>query len=125
MPYCQSCGKRIKENSKFCPGCGEEITRNVIIKERHEEPEVIKEIHHKSSSGLGALVAVLIIIGIVIAIIIAAQQGVFSSGGGISKIIDPCERALDQCNHECGEGWGSGACKTVCTVAYHDCKEKR
>lgn len=125
MPYCQSCGRQIKENSRFCPNCGKEIVVNPVIAKRLEEPEIIKEIPHKSSSGWGVLIAILIIVGIIIAIVIIAQQGAFSSGGGISKIIDPCERQFDTCNRECGEGWGSGLCKTACTVQYNDCKSKR
>lgn len=131
MPYCYNCGKEIKETSKYCPECGFESTKkSVKVKEKEESQKqtteriIIKEKHH-SGGVVSAVLIILFIIAGIIFVVYLANEGAFSGGGGISKIVDPCERAFDTCNRECGEGWGSGLCKTGCTYDYNKCKENR
>lgn len=130
MPYCYNCGKPVKEVSKYCPECGFEFKKIPSKAKEKEEPEkqvstekvIIKE---KKSSAISIVLIFLLIIGIILFVVYLVQEGALSSGGGISKIIDPCETAFDNCNRDCGEGWGSGLCKTGCTYDYNKCKENR
>lgn len=130
MPFCRECGGKLRENSKYCPQCGVEIEKK-IEREHHKEThheieEKPKHSHHeqpKSSGGaVAAFVIILIIVGIVVVIIFSANEGLFSPGGGIERAIDPCERQFDACNRGCGEGWGSGICKSACSLEYNSCK---
>lgn len=60
-----------------------------------------------------------IVIFIIILLIILGGIAYFvMQGGGL----DPCKREFQDCNHGCGEGWLSGACKEVCSYEYRKCK---
>jgi len=51
---------------------------------------------------------------------------IFVSGcSEITKITDPCKAEYDECNYGCGEGWGSGLCKTSCSSQYSQCKKNK
>jgi len=56
--YCQYCGTKIRENAKFCEGCGRKIkskeeTKKQMKDELREElkQELIKEIHQENQQG--------------------------------------------------------------------------
>lgn len=131
MPYCIDCGTKLKEDDTFCYKCGAKVGEEKVEKIK-EEPKVVervieKEVQPKKSSGLKIFFLLLIIGVIVFFVIMAAEEGLFEellSGGekAIGRVVDPCEREFNSCNHECGEGILSSICKEKCSYSYRKCK---
>lgn len=133
---CEYCGKKFKNETlclrheKICHNKYKEEETKSIYRNREEyrrEPEYEKVVvheHHKSSSGgvIAFFVGLLVIGVIIFFVIMIANQGGFSSGGGVSRIVDPCQSAFDSCNNGCGDGWLAGACKEKCSYDYRKCE---
>lgn len=121
--HCSECGKKVKKDSKFCYSCGEKLEQPTEHREEKQE-RVTHVHHHQKSSGsfLKILVILAIIVIAVVVILNMAEKGTFSSGGGVSRVIDPCQRTLDSCNTGCGEGILSSVCKEKCAYDYRKCK---
>lgn len=68
----------------------------------------------KAGVGTAIFVIFLIILAIVSFIVI--------QNGALERAIDPCEKALTDCNHNCGSGILSSICKEKCTYDYNNCK---
>ena len=49
--FCGKCGKKIEENTKFCPGCGEKVEAKKV--EKAEVVKTTKKEESKESNGLG------------------------------------------------------------------------
>ncbi len=123
MAYCQNCGNKLKESAKFCHSCGQQILINSVRETLQQPQQIIKEIHHKRSSGIGIFLFILILLIIIGGVLyFANQKGGIS--GAVSRVIDPCDRQFDECNRACGEGWFNGLCKSGCTLDYNECKKK-
>ncbi len=128
MPYCHECGKEVKKQVKFCPACGtnlanassneEKSSRKHIEHHYHHEPKKEVNSFRSAMNGLGGLVLVLIILGGII-----AAGLYFYQQGTVETLVDPCEKEFNECNHECGEGWFSGACKEKCSYDYRKCRK--
>lgn len=135
MSYCSNCGKKLFENDKFCNYCGTKIETNSITKSEQgkEKSKVIEKIIIKKSiplkksrilNTLIKLMVIIILIGGIIFIGIA-----FIENGGLDnfkgtgiRYIDPCEKAFNECNHACGEGFLNSICKEKCSYDYRKCK---
>jgi len=109
--YCEHCGREFSseieclKHEKGCKSVETSNTEKIII---HQRPKGLRWIF---------FLIILLVIG---AVIFIANQGTVQQ----FATIDPCQRNLDSCNHDCGEGILSSICKEKCTYDYNQCKRK-
>jgi len=140
MPFCSMCGSKAKEESNFCSDCGAEILTENTKKSSEEvihkkiddtvstEPKIVERViereYHKEKSSGNSFIWFILILAIFAFLMI--QGGVLdeaAKGSGV-PYVDPCVRAFDECNYDCGEGILSSVCKEKCSYDYRKCKNE-
>lgn len=113
-----------------CDHCGREVEiegENPTQNQSPEEKVVENHTHYERQgmSGAGKFIIFLVVLGIIgFIFFLVVESGAldeFSQGSGVSYV-DPCERAFNDCNRGCGEGWLAGACKEKCSYDYRNCR---
>ena len=134
MVFCEKCGTKVSNDALSCKHCG------CKLKEVPKETEIHDETHqtvkknqepkkdNKSNMSISAedfikIVLYFIIFVAVGFVLVIVLMEIFkgSTSGSQIPFVDPCEREFSQCNHACGEGWFSGACKEECSFSYRRC----
>jgi len=60
--YCQNCGNKTKDESKFCSSCGTDLTKSAVMKNTEESTEIVTTIPEKTTSVFGSIVSVVFFI---------------------------------------------------------------
>ena len=71
--------------------------------------------NRRAGTGIGVFIIILLIL-------LGIGAYVIIQSGALGKVVDPCERELQDCNHRCGEGILSSICKEKCSYDYRRCK---
>lgn len=141
MSFCSICGSKAKEESNFCSDCGAKILTEKNTKKSSEEelhkkiddagstkPKIVERViereYHKEKSSNTSFIWFILILAIFAFLMI--QGGVLdeaAKGSGV-PYVDPCVRAFEECNYECGEGLLSTVCKEKCSYDYRKCKNE-
>ena len=85
MPYCQYCGKKIDEDTVFCPKCGEILVGEDTGWQEFQIQEKIDEVKHRANMYI-ILAIVLATVGIVAGSMFCAS----SSSVGLFGIVLVC-----------------------------------
>ena len=106
--YCNQCGKKLDDHSKYCSECGTKIICDPTVEEQQTDNTKNNIIHNdeeskqKESSGRGCLIAFILmmfiplIIGVVFAIIHETSEGQ-TPQGAVNRLIsrDATNRDID------------------------------
>ena len=68
-------------------------------------------------AGAGVIILIIILL-----LLLGVATYFIIQSGAVEQVIDPCEKAFQDCNHGCGEGILNSVCKESCSYNYGQCK---